>query len=110
MGIMELRQAQFQEKQKMKEICEAIDINGNGHITWEEFQKKVAEPRIARHFTSLGMNMKKAEIFFHVLVDSVGHNDVPCKSFVEGCLYLKGAASSMDLHILSEQLKLFEQQ
>merc|ERR1712232_1427007 len=89
-------------------ICTSIDDDSSGTICWEEFKKHTSDHRVVSYFASLDLDIKYAEVFFRMLEQIVGSKEVPLEAFAEGCMHMKGQASSIDLHILSVQLKMFE--
>lgn len=108
------RQQRLTEQSQVKGLCEAIDLDGNGRVSWGEFLKHATDARIVAYFASLQLDIKDAEMFFKILEHlNDGENcdsGVPIEAFVDGCMRMKGAASSIDLHIVSVQLNMSQRQ
>merc|ERR1712217_628572 len=48
----------------------------------------------------LGLTMTDAELFFKIMANAAGSNSVEIKAFVNGCMKLRGQASSLDAQTL----------
>ena len=101
----------IQEKQsalEVKRLCHEIDADGNGTISWEEFEVMIHDKRVRAYFAMLDLDVKHAEQFFLTLSDKAESCNVGIDFFVEGCMMMKGKATSIDLHMLSVQLRVVE--
>jgi len=89
---------------QMGEVFRETDIDGNGTVTWEEFEAKLQDPRIQAYFSALDLDVAEAKGLFHLL-DSDESNSVPIEEFVVGCFRLKGGAKGIDLAALMHENK-----
>merc|ERR1712048_445890 len=71
-----------------------------GTISLPEFLQMLEDHRVRAYLNVRGIEVKDAEMFFRMLSTSSGTDEVDIHSFVEGCLRLKGLATSVDLHQL----------
>merc|ERR1712224_471428 len=99
---------QKQSAQEVKRLCYEIDADGSGTISWEEFEVMIHDKRVRAYFSMLDLDVKHAEQFFLMLSDMAESKDVSIEFFVEGCMMLKGGATSIDLHMVSVQLRVVE--
>jgi len=102
----EKEQKNIQRKimQEVKTICRSMDTNNNGKISWEELQLSMQNHRVASFFSMLDLNINHTESFYCTLAEMDDDDEVDVDCFVEGCMRMKGPASSIDLHIVSVQL------
>merc|ERR1712107_124115 len=92
-------------------------MRGTGKFTMAEFMTCMSNDMFKRHLDARGIDFKDAEVFFKVVAaeggaekdsaedgtgtDSGANEEVSIDSFVEGCMRLKGYATSLDLHVLT---------
>lgn len=81
-------------------ITEILDTDHNGLISLESFKTHHADARIKSFFSSRGIEMKHAELFFETLRSVNGFMEVDVHSFVRGCVGLRGFASAIDVQAL----------
>jgi len=89
-----------------------MDNDGSGEVTFEEFCKFSADPRMAAFAASLELETNDLQQFFSIL-STGGQRAVDVESFVVGCFRLKGMAKSMDvvdclIHVRSLQGQVAE--
>eukprot|EP00931_Biecheleriopsis_adriatica_P020565 TRINITY_DN13701_c0_g1_i2.p1 TRINITY_DN13701_c0_g1~~TRINITY_DN13701_c0_g1_i2.p1 ORF type:complete len:590 (-),score=105.87 TRINITY_DN13701_c0_g1_i2:149-1873(-) len=90
--------------EEMRSIAkEFIGVNSDGALTKAEFAKFVRHPLMRAKFTVLGVTINDAKMFYNMLAAAINSSDgtVPLESFVDGCLRLRGAATSIDLQTLA---------
>lgn len=82
-------------KQMNSVFCE-FDANGNGAISWTEFQIALEDPRMHAFLSSLELDISDAIGLFSVL-DSDGTGAIEHSEFLFGCLRLRGGAKAVDM-------------
>jgi len=92
------REEVSQQKQLMR-LCEELDQDGSGTLTKDEFAKHMNDGKLKYFLATLGLDIKDAERFFEILDDE--NNEIDIGLFVDACMKLKGAASSIDLQDLT---------
>merc|ERR1711963_542186 len=117
MGAMELAQPDLdaqmienhrkdtRDAKELRRLVEASDRDGNGALSLDEFMLVMKDPNFRSFCTLRGIDIKDAEIFFHMLSTMVGSGEVAIDTFVVSALRLKGVATSIDLHALSFEVK-----
>ena len=80
----------------MASVFQDVDQNGNGAISWTEFQLALEDERMLAFLASLGLEICDAIGLFQVL-DSDSTGSVEQMEFLLGCLRLRGGAKTMDL-------------
>jgi hypothetical protein len=107
--VMERRKKDMIYASELTTILEeCLDEDHDGIITLQEFQTQMLNPRVSQFFQARDMDMKDAELFFHMLAsmhDREGHEKVDIRTFVLGCMRLRGYASNIDLQTLHYDLK-----
>jgi len=74
-------------------------------LTATTFDDFLTNPEVITYFEMRGLNPSTAHRFFQVLSDVNQTNEIDFKTFVSACVKLDGPASSIDLHVLSVELK-----
>jgi len=105
--IVERRKQEVLEAQELWELFDAMDTNDSGLINLEEFRDFVMHPTFRRYLGLLDIDVKDAQRFYEMLAHINGSADaqVDIGSLVEGCMRLKGQATSIDLHTLMWEMR-----
>ena len=82
--------------QQMSAVFQDFDQNGNGAISWTEFQIALEDQRMHAFLSSLELDISDAIGLFQVL-DSDGTGAIEHAEFLLGCLRLRGGAKAMDM-------------
>jgi hypothetical protein len=90
---------------ELEMLCIAVDLDKSGRLSKEQCNALLKEGRAPMLLHLLGFNRNNVERFLEVLCDASLDNQVEIKSFVRGCMRLKGAASSFDLQTMMADLK-----
>jgi len=90
----------------VREVFAAVDEDGSGQISWEEFSSQLDTPEMRQYFKLLDVDftMEEAEQLFRLL-DTDGSGEIDEEEFVSGCLHLHGAAKAMDMEVLTHEFK-----
>jgi len=83
-----------------------MDVDGNGSLSREEFEKCMADFKISSYFEMRGLAIKDAEMFSKMLIAMGETDEIDIGSFVGGCLKMKGVAMNIDLVMLHYEVKL----
>merc|ERR1712176_1255998 len=96
--ILEQRRKTLKDVEELKRICEALDIHGTGKVDHDAFMDAMQNDLMVAYMGSVGLEVHDVELFFAILVESteVTHG-VDIERFVEGCMAMKGNATSLDL-------------
>merc|ERR1711957_57776 len=81
----------------VKEFFKTADLNHDGRLTWEEFEKHLDNRDVQAYFSAMELDVTRAQILFDLL-DSDNSNKITVDEFLEGCMRLKGQARSIDLN------------
>merc|ERR1712151_249507 len=77
-----------------------------GIIDAENFAEHINHGRLKAYLSVLGLDIKDAEIFFGMLQSASSNGEVEVDSFVDGCMRLKGWATSIDMQSLVFETKV----
>jgi voltage-gated sodium channel len=103
-----LEQEEKAYAKELEKLCIDVDADKSGCLTKEQFNDGIKKGRIPLLLHLLGLTRRNVEHFFEVLCDATPDNQVDIKSFVRGCMRLKGAATSFDLQTMMLDLKKIE--
>mmetsp|Transcript_9666 Transcript_9666/g.21562 ORF Transcript_9666/g.21562 Transcript_9666/m.21562 type:complete len:691 (-) Transcript_9666:128-2200(-) len=104
--ILELRRKERAELEQVRRLCHAMDFDNSGSITWAEFSERLENETVKACLQSIGLDVKDAYMFFTTLTEISGDGKVDIDAFCEGCMKMKGQASSIDLAALAFEAKL----
>eukprot|EP00931_Biecheleriopsis_adriatica_P048816 TRINITY_DN28209_c0_g1_i1.p1 TRINITY_DN28209_c0_g1~~TRINITY_DN28209_c0_g1_i1.p1 ORF type:complete len:177 (-),score=44.75 TRINITY_DN28209_c0_g1_i1:288-818(-) len=85
-------------------IFRQIDTDKSGSITIGEFEKHFNDREVRGLFASLEIDAADAWTLFRAL-DVDGDNEVFAEEFLEGCMFMRGAAKSIDLASFRRDVK-----
>lgn len=104
--ILEQRRKEGNDVEQLRRLCEEIDSDKSGTITLDEFTNCFQDTKNGTFLASIGLDISDAEVFFHMLSGITGREEVDIESFVEGCMRLKGNATSIDMQSVAFEVKL----
>lgn len=87
---------------KLKGFFIEADTDGSGRLSWEEFETHLQNPSVKAYFHALELDVSSADALFRIL-DADGSGEVGVSEFVEGCMWLKNQAKSLDIKMLMYQ-------
>jgi len=93
---------------ELERLCIDVDADKSGCLTKEQFNDGIEKGRIPLLLHLLGLNRQNVQNFFDTLCDATPDSQVDIKSFVRGCMRLKGSATSFDLQAVMLDLKYIE--
>merc|ERR550532_2321127 len=96
---LEVCRAENAQHRQLMRLCEELDKDGSGTLTKQEFSKNMNNGKLKYFLATLGLDIRDAERFFELLEDNSSEIDIG--SFVDACMKLKGAATSIDLQGLA---------
>merc|ERR1712039_1048218 len=89
--------------QHLLTLLEEIDNNDNGEISNEELREALKKDHILNYFEALQIDTSEVDDLVNMLdTDENGRIDIV--EFVDGLQKFKGAAKSIDVHLLKKQL------
>jgi len=88
----------------MRKMFHKIDEDGGGEIALSELKAHLRTKEIGAYFDSLGIDANQAGSLFNLL-DTDGSGTIDIKEFMFGCIRIRGEAKSLDMAIISQELK-----
>jgi len=86
---------------ELHSLLSSADTDRNGKLSVEEFRQKLSQPKVLAQLAAFGLNVKDAQMFFELLLAESSEQDgLPLDHFVDGCLRMRGSATSIDLQLL----------
>jgi len=95
--VLQKRREMIQDAAEFKIICALLDIDKNGTVSLEEFKRGMKNSMLVAYMASVGLAIHDVELFFHVVAGGSGLTEVNIDTFVEGCITMKGSATSLDV-------------
>merc|ERR1711972_1273086 len=102
---LEHRKNELNEMEELRRMCYDIAPE-DGVINAAHFAEHIKHGRLRAYLSVLGLDIKDAEIFFGMLQSASSNGEVEVESFVEGCMRLKGWATSIDMQSLLFETKV----
>jgi hypothetical protein len=87
-------------------IVKQLDLDDSGTISYDEFLGLFQHDHYRAFFTSRGIEIKDAQRFFQILESIAGKDEVDIDSFVQGCMRMKGLASSLDVQTIRFECRI----
>merc|ERR1712066_631790 len=78
-----------------------LNMNDSDELTLDEFRDRMRNENVCAYMSAIGLELHDVEIFFHAVAG--GSLKIDVDQFVEGCMSMKGPATSLDI-----QKQLFE--
>jgi len=106
--IIEQRCREADQTKELLELMRETDHNRDGKISFEEFLEVMQDPATLTYLAFLGLPIADVKAFFEMLVAESGRelevdHAVPIEVFVQGCMRMKGMATSIDMQALKYQ-------
>jgi len=92
------------EREDLRKLVEEVDVDKSGSISFDELDSRMQQPEIRKFFELQGLKVRDVKIFFKTLVHMSPGCELTIDDFVEGCIKVKGQASSLDMQAMKLQL------
>eukprot|EP00747_Dinoflagellata_sp_TGD_P220525 gnl/TRDRNA2_/TRDRNA2_92494_c0_seq1.p1 gnl/TRDRNA2_/TRDRNA2_92494_c0~~gnl/TRDRNA2_/TRDRNA2_92494_c0_seq1.p1 ORF type:complete len:703 (-),score=113.70 gnl/TRDRNA2_/TRDRNA2_92494_c0_seq1:204-2312(-) len=96
MAVQNFMENKKQYVEHLRTLFVNMDNDGNGIISFEEFEHHLGDAEVQACFAALELETADAVKLFHLL-DEESTGRVSFEAFVDGCMRLKGNAKSLDL-------------
>jgi len=103
---LELRKTRIAEAEQLRQLFYELDINLSGTICIEEFQAHMQSGKLRAYLSVLGLDVKDVEVFLYMLTIENKTGDVEIEAFVDGCMKMKGQATSLDMQTISVAIRM----
>merc|ERR1719254_304675 len=104
--MLEKHKKDIKDAEELMTLIRRADQDKSGKLSMDEFVFSMNDPKFRYFFEIRGLEIKDAEMFFHMLTAVTGEDEIDISTFVSGCLGMQGLASSVDLHALSFEVKV----
>ncbi|CAE7380347.1 Scn10a [Symbiodinium microadriaticum] len=106
--IEETRRNAVEYQEKLEELFQIVDDDGDGHLTPQEFVEAMSLPSVQQYMKFLDVSVRDVRPLFDIL--SEGDGLITIAEFCKGLMQLKGQARALDIVILQhENSKLMRQ-
>ncbi|CAE8680297.1 unnamed protein product [Polarella glacialis] len=96
-------QRKSQELVQLKQLFHLTDSDGDGSLSWDEFQLSFSDPDVCNKWKLLDFEPEECQKLFQLLDEGDGIIDTD--EFFEGLSKMKGAAQSKDVFALRRQVE-----
>merc|ERR1719277_2053339 len=103
--MFEKQRSEAAATKEMRKIAMELDASKSGRISREELMKMSEDRRIRRLFQLFDIEIADVDLFYEMLTDIIGNNELDIELFVAACMKMKGHASSADVQLLIYQSK-----
>lgn len=91
------------DERKLRELVNKLDIESSGDITLDQLEDSLRKPEIREYFQLQGLNIRDVKLFFKTLSAMYPNDGLKIDAFVDGCMKVKGHASSLDMQAMKIQ-------
>ncbi|CAE8600918.1 unnamed protein product [Polarella glacialis] len=92
-----------QELVQLKQLFTLADSDGDGSLSWDEFQLSFSDPDICNKWKLLDFEPEECQKLFRLL--DTGDGIIDTCEFFEGLSKMKGSAQSKDIYALKRQVE-----
>jgi len=103
LAIRKTRRTQARHLQRLRDFFEEVDMDHNGTLEWDEFQRVLSDPLVAQWLRTLEIDPSDLEELFGLLDD--GDGQISMEEFIRGANKMKGSAKAMDMVNLLSHVK-----
>jgi len=108
--ILEQHKAIIEQAKEFRKLCRALDLDKTGTISFQDFAASLKDETIVAHMVSIGLEIRDVELFFNSVSGGGTSESIDYDLFVDGCMAMRGAATSLDMQKqLHETRKLMAQ-
>jgi hypothetical protein len=93
--VLEQRRKALKEAEEFRRLCMRLDLDHTGTITQDEFKENMQDGSMVAYMASVGLEVHDVELFFNVIAEE--GKEISIDRFVEGCMAMKGVATSLDV-------------
>lgn len=104
LAVLENERRQFIDE--LEEMFDMMDMNSDGTINWEEFEKSFSDPELASKWKLMEFSNEDCLQLFNLLDNGQGIIDM--KEFFEGLKQMRGQARAKDVYSLIKMVKKLE--
>jgi hypothetical protein len=103
-----------QEREIVSDLCRlhcvmsGSHVGDNGTLSFQEFEKHIASPAMRARFAVLGLEIWDSKIFFDMLRVLGSKDDVDVRTFVAGCMQLRGPSQRLGVQALTSKVVMLE--
>lgn len=108
LAVMTQLANQKQYAESIRGIFKEIDQDGSEEITIDEFQRGMANEKLAAYFASVDIDVSDAWTLFS-LIDGDRSGVIDLEEFVAGCIQLRGSAKAIHIARVNYEHKITKQ-
>jgi hypothetical protein len=87
----------------LRHLFEHLDADGSGQISFDKFARQMRHKSTKAYFKLLDLNIEDAKMFFDAVLPQGSHT-VDLDTFLDACLFHRGPATSLDLHMFEDKV------
>mmetsp|Transcript_5788 Transcript_5788/g.10363 ORF Transcript_5788/g.10363 Transcript_5788/m.10363 type:complete len:320 (-) Transcript_5788:119-1078(-) len=92
--------------ENLRALTDAIELNGNGYIEWDEVVSDSATETMREFLTNIDVDFEEVEGFFRLMQCQSVKGQVKVRDFIKGCANMKlwGPSKSIESYVLMRNL------
>mmetsp|Transcript_59189 Transcript_59189/g.157536 ORF Transcript_59189/g.157536 Transcript_59189/m.157536 type:complete len:745 (-) Transcript_59189:424-2658(-) len=102
-AMRNMEKSRMEELQSLQDIFTAMDTNGDGSLSWDEFEDAFEDDTLHKRWLLLDVKRNECERLFHLL--DTGDGMIQTEEFFEGMKSMKGPAMSKDLFSMNKSIQ-----
>lgn len=103
--FVQRQQEEAQMAQMLRDLFHEVDSDASGVISIDELREASLDGRVLHKFEMLGITVRDVHTFFSTLTAMAHSEAIGVETFVDGCLKMKGPASSLDVQAIGCQVQ-----
>lgn len=100
------KQQQFGSK--VRKVFEEMDMESEGRITLEDFERRLNDEHVIAYFNALKLDVGDAKKLF-MLLDSDSSGEIDVDEFLTGCQKLQGESRALDTALMQMQIRMLSE-
>merc|ERR1719330_1299828 len=105
-ALLEMREQDTEAAEELRRLIEKADADLSGEITRQEWENMMENPDFIKFFQMCNLDIRDSATFFDALVEAGRSPSINISDFVDGCMKMKGDASSIDMQILMNEVRV----
>merc|ERR1711920_587342 len=106
--MFEKQRSEAAATKELRALARQLDTSKSGRISKEELMKMSEDRRIRHLFQLFDIDIADVDLFYEMMTEIVGSEELDIELFVAACMKMKGHASSADVQLLIYQTKVMQ--
>lgn len=104
--MLKMKRQDLLDARTLLQLIEGLDDDHSGTLTIGEFKKLMTDAAIQKFFAFKGIDIKDAELFFHMLEAAAKATEIRTETVTNGLMRMRGYATNLDLQAVIFQISM----